>query len=161
MTNQTSASVIEVRDQSAADEISDGSFGRTLDNTTAALMQYDADGNIPSRSVNSLEAAARSAIEIAGATPGADIIGIVTTGDTRGVNKASVASIFEQLDAETMVVIVIHSNQAGDIDKAFFDALDNDHPKRKQIDVIYADEEKVADVIGREVDEFLANLANA
>jgi hypothetical protein len=161
MTKQISASVVEVRDPSAADEITDGSFARTVEDTIAALLQYDADGNIPTRSATGLDTAARSVIEIAGATAGPDIIGIVTTGDTRGVNKAGVASILEQLDAETMVVIVVHSNQAGDVDKAFFDALDNDHSKRKQIDVIYADEEKVADVIGREVDEFLANLADA
>jgi hypothetical protein len=158
-TQNVSATVVSVLDSSSADEQADGSLDRTVQETVSALLRYDSDGQVPTKTATSLEDAARLTLEIADETAGPDIVALVVTGDTREVNTDAVWYTFMRLDKETIVVLVVHSNQTSDIDRDFLDRLDNVHPKAGQIDVVYTTDEKIADVIGREVEPFLAQVA--
>jgi hypothetical protein len=156
-----SGAVIVVNSATLEDERNDGTVDRVVAEATKAVRKYDSDGVVPRHDVESLGEAVNTALELAAASAGRDLIVIVDDGDTRDDDTAAIRStLLNGLDGDTMVVFAVVSNQPETVDKAFLDGLDDGHAKEKQIDVVYVGPESLSEVFGREVDEFLTG-ANA
>lgn len=159
--SDVSVQVFVQDDPTIADEKADGSLVAAVAAATGAVRNYDTDGDIPQTTYTDLLSGVKAGLQAAANSAGADVLVFVGDGNTSNVDKAAVEAELDTLDGETFVLYVVVSNQPSEVDEAWLNYLDDGHPKAAQIDVVYTGREDVAEVVGREIDGFIASLTSA